>query len=161
MASEVPEAPTYYPSEEDWKTPLEYIKKIRLEAQEYGICKIVPPAAWNPPNMLDYSCPKIFPTKLQNIETLQEGVGFDDGRNFTLSEYKLMADEFSRNWESKHYEDLEMTNKHLVQDYWDMLSGAGADFISIGLISRYKHGSDPTLIHTRRWRETSHRGIWK
>lgn len=84
MALEVPEAPTFYPAEDEWKNPLEYISKIRPVAQEYGICKIVPPAVWNPPSMLDYSCPKEFPTKLQNIATLQEGKGFDDGRRFTL-----------------------------------------------------------------------------
>lgn len=42
------EAPTYHPTEEEWKEPFEYIKKIAPEAREYGLCKIIPPDSWNP-----------------------------------------------------------------------------------------------------------------
>ncbi|XP_023236177.1 uncharacterized protein LOC111635448 [Centruroides sculpturatus] len=37
-------APVFYPSQEDFLDPLEYIKKIQPEAEKFGICKIVPPA---------------------------------------------------------------------------------------------------------------------
>lgn len=42
------EAPTYRPTEEEWKEPFEYIKKIAPEAKEFGLCKIIPPDSWNP-----------------------------------------------------------------------------------------------------------------
>ncbi|KAK0739390.1 PLU-1-like protein-domain-containing protein [Apiosordaria backusii] len=42
------DAPTYQPTEEEWKEPFEYIKKISVEAREYGLCKIIPPDSWNP-----------------------------------------------------------------------------------------------------------------
>ena len=46
---EIPWGPTFYPSVEEMEgSPLEYIEKIRLEAQKYGIAKIVPPKGWNP-----------------------------------------------------------------------------------------------------------------
>ncbi len=51
------EAPVYYPNEKEFKNPLLYIEKIRLEAEQYGICKIVPPKSWNPTFALDPNVP--------------------------------------------------------------------------------------------------------
>ena len=47
------DAPTYHPTEEEWKDPMEFMRKIAPEAREYGICKIVPPESWNPDFAID------------------------------------------------------------------------------------------------------------
>lgn len=47
------EAPTYRPTLEQWKDPIEYIKSISEEGKKYGICKIIPPESWNPDFAVD------------------------------------------------------------------------------------------------------------
>ena len=42
------EAPTFRPTAEEFKDPMEYIKKITPEGRKYGICKIIPPDLWQP-----------------------------------------------------------------------------------------------------------------
>ncbi|KAJ6388672.1 hypothetical protein OIU77_027096 [Salix suchowensis] len=87
----VPSAPVYYPNEEEFKDPLEYIYKIRPEAEAYGICKIVPPNNWKPPfalNLENFS----FPTKTQAIHQLQVRPASCDSKTFEL-EYNRFLEE--------------------------------------------------------------------
>ncbi|XP_026750244.1 uncharacterized protein LOC113510896 isoform X2 [Galleria mellonella] len=42
-------APIYHPTEEEFKDPLTYIKKIMPEASKYGLCKVVAPKGFQPP----------------------------------------------------------------------------------------------------------------
>jgi len=65
----VPDAPTFRPTKEEWSNPLTYIQSIRAQAQLYGICKIIPPDGWRPTvTGLD----KLrFVTKKQRIDLLQ------------------------------------------------------------------------------------------
>jgi histone demethylase JARID1 len=49
----LPEAPTYRPTEEDFKDPMKYIQSIAAEGRNYGIVKIIPPDGWNPDFAID------------------------------------------------------------------------------------------------------------
>ncbi|KAK3034555.1 hypothetical protein RJ639_033801 [Escallonia herrerae] len=79
----IPPAPVYYPNEEEFKDPLEFICKIRPEAEPYGICRIVPPKDWKPPFALDLESFK-FPTKTQAIHQLQVRSAACDSETFEL-----------------------------------------------------------------------------
>ncbi|KAK2664046.1 hypothetical protein Ddye_002620 [Dipteronia dyeriana] len=89
----IPSAPVYYPTEEEFKDPLEYVYKIRPEAEPYGICKIVPPKGWAPPFALDIDS-FTFPTKTQAIHQLQARPAACDSKTFEL-EYSRFSEEHS------------------------------------------------------------------
>lgn len=50
---ELLEAPTYRPTEAEFRDPMEYIRSISEKASRFGICKIIPPEGWNPDFAID------------------------------------------------------------------------------------------------------------
>ncbi|XP_065343049.1 protein Jumonji isoform X2 [Cloeon dipterum] len=42
------EAPVFYPTEKEFQDPFEYIEKISSQAEQFGICRIVPPSSFKP-----------------------------------------------------------------------------------------------------------------
>ncbi|KAL8141640.1 hypothetical protein V2J09_014672 [Rumex salicifolius] len=96
----VPSAPVYYPSEEEFKDPLEFIEKIRAEAEPYGICKIVPPSSWKPPFALDLKS-FAFPTKTQAIHKLQARPPSCDPKTFELEYNRFLESQCGRKLRKK------------------------------------------------------------
>lgn len=88
----IPSGPVYYPTEEEFKDPLEFIYKIRPEAEPYGICRIVPPKSWKPSFALDLDS-FTFPTKTQAIHQLQVRSAACDSKTFEL-EYNRFLDNY-------------------------------------------------------------------
>ncbi|VFQ70792.1 unnamed protein product [Cuscuta campestris] len=87
----IPPAPVYFPTEEEFRDPLEFIYKIKGEAEKYGICKVVPPKNWKPPFALDLNS-FTFPTKTQAIHQLQARCASCDPKTFEL-EYERFLEE--------------------------------------------------------------------
>lgn len=68
------EAPVFHPTEEEFKDMLKYIATIRARAEQYGICRIVPPPSWKPPCLIkEYPIWKrsTFSTHIQRIDGLR------------------------------------------------------------------------------------------
>jgi protein Jumonji len=40
------EAPVFHPTEKEFQDPLDYIEKISAQAEQFGICRIVPPSTF-------------------------------------------------------------------------------------------------------------------
>ena len=122
---------------------------IRESAENFGICKIVPPKEWNPPMSIDMTDPRRIPTKKQQLNTLQvcvcllnisvlvceriidqssffsqEGNNiFPDGEKYSAGDYKAMADRFKKDWISAHHDGNENVNmEDLEKNYWDIVS---------------------------------------
>lgn len=87
----IPSGPVYFPTEDEFKDPLEYIYKIRPEAEPYGICKIVPPKSWKPPFALNLDI-FTFPTKTQAIHKLQARPAACDSKTFELEYSRFLED---------------------------------------------------------------------
>lgn len=92
---DIPEAPCFTPTAEEWRDPMKYIRSISEAGYRYGIVRIVPPEGWNPPCGLSTDVvSRKFSTRRQAVHSLQQGLPFPDGRNYTLLEYRAMANRF-------------------------------------------------------------------
>jgi histone demethylase JARID1 len=66
------ESPTYRPTAEQFKDPVQYIQSIREEAQKYGIVKIIPPDSWSPSFAIDTERFH-FRTRRQELNSVEGG----------------------------------------------------------------------------------------
>ncbi|XP_067580848.1 lysine-specific demethylase 5D-like isoform X3 [Pseudorca crassidens] len=65
-----PECPVFEPSWAEFRDPLGYIAKIRPIAEKSGICKIRPPADWQPPFAVEVDNFKFTP-RIQRLNELE------------------------------------------------------------------------------------------
>ncbi|CEP14172.1 hypothetical protein [Parasitella parasitica] len=66
----IEEAPTFYPTKDEFKDPLSYIEKISPEGEKYGIIKIIPPKDYNPDFSLKTETFR-FRTRIQKLNSME------------------------------------------------------------------------------------------
>ncbi|EOA28665.1 hypothetical protein CARUB_v10024888mg, partial [Capsella rubella] len=70
----IAEAPSFFPTPEEFEDPISYIEKIRPRAERYGVCVIKPPRNWTPPCRVKEKSlweGTKFPTRIQVVDLLQ------------------------------------------------------------------------------------------
>ncbi|KAJ6465147.1 jumonji superfamily protein [Mycena vulgaris] len=64
------DCPAFYPTAEEFKDPMAYIRTISERANAFGICKVVPPAGWKMPFVTDTANFR-FKTRLQRLNSVE------------------------------------------------------------------------------------------
>ncbi|KAJ7228249.1 jumonji superfamily protein [Mycena pura] len=64
------DCPVFYPTAEEFKDPMAYIRTISDKANAHGICKVVPPDGWNMPFVTDTANFR-FKTRLQRLNSVE------------------------------------------------------------------------------------------
>ncbi|KAL4991680.1 PLU-1-like protein-domain-containing protein [Aspergillus falconensis] len=67
------EAPTFRPTEDEFRDPEAYIRKITPEGKKYGICRIIPPENWQPTFAIDTERFH-FKTRRQELNSVEGGM---------------------------------------------------------------------------------------
>ncbi|KAG1805191.1 PLU-1-like protein-domain-containing protein [Suillus subaureus] len=60
----------FYPTSDEFKDPMAYIRSISEKAKNYGICKIIPPVGWKMPCVTDSETFR-FKTRLQRLNSIE------------------------------------------------------------------------------------------
>ncbi|EME27939.1 Lysine-specific demethylase 5B [Galdieria sulphuraria] len=131
----LPEAPTLYPSEEEFKDPIVYIQKNRALISSFGIAKIVPPKSWKPPRL--FNDKKKFETKKQNIYQLCNRITPHDLfmlllRKFLTKRDPKKADKLGETWTDLESSEIMISGNaiDLYNLFLEVLSRGGYDQVT-------------------------------
>ncbi|KAI9262682.1 hypothetical protein BY458DRAFT_515088 [Sporodiniella umbellata] len=84
------EAPTFYPTAEEFQDPMAYIDKISIEGAKFGIAKIIPPADYKPEFALNSEAFR-FRTRVQKLNSLEGGTRSSLNYMDQLTKFRLIS----------------------------------------------------------------------
>ncbi|XP_006043038.1 lysine-specific demethylase 5C isoform X11 [Bubalus bubalis] len=92
-----PECPVFEPSWAEFRDPLGYIAKIRPIAEKSGICKIRPPADWQPPFAVEVDNFRFTP-RIQRLNELEPCASYLPSMVLGKVEGEVDGQEQQKNW---------------------------------------------------------------
>lgn len=147
---QLPEAPVFRPTREEFADPLAYISSIRAAAEPWGICKIVPPLAAAVPGsmvLLQKGQDFHFTTrgqvlKRRELSSLDQLKFYSSGKEYSIISYERVANEFS-------YRRYNMAgglpSRYLESEYWREWSHGP------GLVVEYGNDVEGTAFSNEAW----------
>jgi hypothetical protein len=116
------EAPTFYPSAEEFEDCMSYLRKISPQASQFGICRIVPPPQWK----YDYSFPfdSPFPARKQILVNRKVDRGKMYGKVEMMKRELKNFEEFVKLNEEKMKKFKGKNAQEWEELYWKWFSSA-------------------------------------
>ncbi len=149
------EAPIFYPTEEEFVDPLQFIAKIREQAEPYGICRIVPPQSWRPPFALDSSS-FTFPTKIQAIHQLQERPAACDAETFKLEYGRYLVEQKEKEGRTttriQQQQQQQKQQQQQQQQQWPQFEREELDLCKLFNAVK-RHGGYKKVCDEKKWAE--------
>ncbi|EKX49136.1 hypothetical protein GUITHDRAFT_68209, partial [Guillardia theta CCMP2712] len=130
----LPDAPTFFPTMEEFRDPMRYIESIRLQAEEAGLIKIIPPKEWKCPFTIKEKGDSFhFQTCEGEEGDAGDSFGFGEGGFYTFHSFRRRADDFKSKW----FSDWErpVTVEDVEKEYWRVVDGGD-------LMLRVEYGND-------------------
>ncbi|KAK8631039.1 hypothetical protein V6N13_079804 [Hibiscus sabdariffa] len=105
------DVPAFRPSEEEFTDTLKYIESIRLKAEPYGICRVIPPPSWQPPCLIKEKSiweNSKFVTQIQQFDRFPDHSEKEEepGPEFTLKRFKKHSDDFTQYYFTSKHKDV-------------------------------------------------------
>jgi len=121
---DIEEMPVFYPTENEFKNPLEYIDNLYYNhhAHKYGCVKIIPPASFKPKNVFDMKSNRKLHSRRQVLQKLTQGVPFEQnytGRTF--KEYEAISKKMEKSDADVNWEDDKDIYEKVEKKYWDIV----------------------------------------
>jgi hypothetical protein len=122
--NEIDEMPVFRPTEEEFKSPMDYIEKLYYthKVHQYGCLKIVPPASFKPELSFDIHSDRRLPTRYQVLQKLAQGQPFHQNRvGHTFEDFQRIAKEREKEDEHIDWDNDQEIYEHIERKYWDIV----------------------------------------
>ena len=126
--------PIFRPTEEEFKSPIDYIEKLyhEMKVYQYGCIKVIPPDSFKPPLAFDMESELRMPTRYQVLQKLSQGVPFDQnlgGHRF--KDFKEISIRREKEDEAIDWTDDQEIFNHIEPKYWNYVENQVGEEVKV------------------------------